>query len=112
MDISEIMRGHTDTVILKQLLYCDCYGYQITRNILKDSDDIVDLTDATIYTAFRRLVKAGLITSYWGDSEQGARRRYYKITEHGRKYYKKKKQDWMITKKILENLIIGGNDND
>ena len=40
----------------------------------------VELKEATLYTAFRRLEAAGLIQSYWGSETSGARRRYYAIT--------------------------------
>ena len=60
---------------------------------------------AILYSAFRRLEKAELITSYWGDEGVGARRRYYKITELGRETYRQNKKDWEESKKIIDSLI-------
>ena len=39
----------------------------------------MDIKNATIYLAFKRMEKDGLITSYWYDNPDVARRRYYKI---------------------------------
>ena len=49
-----------------------------------------------------------LILAYWGEGVLGARRRYYKITEKGKKYYENKVEEWKLTKNVLDNLIIGG----
>ena len=82
---ADILRGHTEAIILSHLMDSDSYGYQINKDILEKTDNRYELKEATLYTAFRRLEKAGLITTYWGDQTTGARRRYYSITEAGRK---------------------------
>ena len=80
---ADLLRGYTDTIILHQLSHGDSYGYQINKTIATLSDGEVELKEATLYTAFRRLETAGLIQSYWGSETSGARRRYYAITEAG-----------------------------
>ena len=82
---ADILRGHTEAIILSHLMDSDSYGYQINKDILEKTDNRYELKEATLYTAFRRLEKAGLITTYWGDQTTGARRRYKSITEAGRK---------------------------
>lgn len=76
--------GHTDAIILAHLLSGDTYGYEINKSIQSITGNQYELKEATLYTAFRRLEAAGLIVSYWGDENTGARRRYYSITEPGR----------------------------
>lgn len=107
----EFLRGHTDTIILRLLIDKDSYGYEISNNITELGQGLIDVKDATIYTAFRRMEKEGLLATYWGDGVGGARRRYYSITEKGREVYKAKKAEWLQIKKILDNLIVGGNKN-
>ena len=80
---ADILRGYTDTIILHQLSHGDSYGYQINKTISTLSGGEVELKEATLYTAFRRLEAAGLIQSYWGSETSGARRRYYAITALG-----------------------------
>ena len=46
-----------------------------------------------------------MITSYWGEEGQGARRRYYAITEGGRSQWKSRFQEWKETKELLDALI-------
>lgn len=90
----EILRGLTDTLILGQLYTGDSYGYEINKNIQNTCNDLFKLTEATLYTAFRRLEEAGLVNSYWGDGQRGARRRYYSITKIGKKLYLENVYDW------------------
>ncbi len=40
-----------------------------------------------------------------GDENTGARRRYYTITEEGKKVFKENLSDWQRAKNMIENLI-------
>lgn len=105
LNYSDILRGLTDTIILAQLHQKDSYGYQINKTISDLSDKSLELKEATLYTSFRRLEESGLISSYWGDENSGARRRYYSITEQGKKAYKENKKDWETIQKMMSKLI-------
>lgn len=106
MSISaDTLRGHTDTIILTQLLRGDNYGYEINKKILELTSGAYGLKEATLYTAFKRLEQQGLITSYWGDDGPGARRRYYAITEAGRKAWEAGRREWINTRVLLDALI-------
>jgi DNA-binding PadR family transcriptional regulator len=102
---SDLLRGHTDTIILTHLLHRDSYGYEINKSIQQKTANKYELKEATLYSAFRRLEEAGMIVSYWGDESTGARRRYYSITPTGRQVYLKNKVDWEETKEIIDQLL-------
>lgn len=110
---TDLIRGHTDSIVLNILYQQDSYGYEIYKTILELSEGQYELKEATLYTAFRRLQKEGLIASYWGDESQGGRRKYYRITEEGIERFEQNKKDWEFAKEILNKLIGGGiNPND
>jgi PadR family transcriptional regulator PadR len=102
---SDLLRGHTDTIILRLLSGGDKYGYEITKLIFELSNHKYELKEATMYSSLKRLEHESLITSYWGDETQGGRRRYYQITESGRERYESNKQNWNYAKRILETLL-------
>ena len=102
---ADLLRGHTDTIILRQLMNGDSYGYSINRVIQQITQGEYELKEATLYTAFRRLEQNGFIVSYWGDENTGARRRYYHITSAGRAYYENLLSDWASSLSIIEQLI-------
>ena len=102
---SDLLRGHTDTMILKLLSDGDKYGYEITKLISERADHQYELKEATMYSSLKRLEHDGHITSYWGDETQGGRRKYYRITASGQAQYESNKQNWEYAKKILEILL-------
>ena len=102
---ADIIRGHTETIILASLLEHDSYGYQINKDILQKTDNRYELKEATLYTAFRRLEQAGYITTYWGDEKVGARRRYYSITPEGRMAYEQGMREWNEAKTMIDRLL-------
>lgn len=102
---SDLLRGHTDNIILRFLNEKDSYGYEINKKIRLISSGTYELSEATLYTAFRRLEKGGCIESYWGNETTGARRRYYRITEKGRETYRKNLQEWEESYHMIERLI-------
>ncbi len=105
LNFSEILRGLTDTIILAQLDKGDSYGYQINKAISELSGGEFELKEATLYTSFRRLEEKNFILSYWGDEESGARRRYYSITEEGRKFFLENQADWDRINELVKKLI-------
>jgi len=102
---SDLIRGHTDTIILARLMSADNYGYEINKSIQQRTDGKYELKEATLYTAFRRLEQAGCISSYWGDEQTGARRRYYSITDIGRDTYRSLMSQWLEAKGMIDKLI-------
>ncbi len=106
MSISaDILRGHTDAIILAQLMNGDSYGYEINKRISQRAGGAYGFKEATLYTAFKRLEQNGMIASYWGDEGPGARRRYYAITQAGMAQLAADRQEWTETKKVLDALI-------
>lgn len=102
---SDLLRGHTDTMILKLLLTGDKYGYEINKLILETSNQQYELKEATMYSSLKRMEKEKDIDSYWGDATQGGRRKYYTITVKGKKTYKQNKANWEQAKSMLEILL-------
>ncbi len=101
----DLIRGHTDAIILARLLQSDSYGYEINKTISVLSSGRFELKEATLYTAFKRLEESGFIASYWGDSGAGARRRYYTITPLGRDACHRLLGEWEETKQIMDQLL-------
>ena len=102
---ADILRGYTDTIILRQLSQGDSYGYQINKNVNALSGGAVEMKEATLYTAFRRLENAGFIRSYWGDELSGARRRYYAITPDGMTRLLNDMDAWKETRAQIDLLL-------
>lgn len=102
---SDLLRGHTDTMILRLLSEADRYGYEIVKLIAERSAGEYELKEATMYSSVRRLEADGDVIWYWGDESQGGRRKYFRITEKGKATYTHNKNNWAYAKRVLENLL-------
>jgi DNA-binding PadR family transcriptional regulator len=102
---SDLLRGHTDTMILRLLSEADRYGYEIVKLIAERSGGEYELKEATMYSSVRRLEVEGDIAWYWGDESQGGRRKYFRITDKGKVTYARNKSNWEYAKGVLDNLL-------
>lgn len=55
----DLIRGHTETIILARLMQRDSYGYEINKTVRELSGGRYELKEATLYTAFKRLEETG-----------------------------------------------------
>ena len=102
---SDIIRGHLDAVILKLIIEKDRYGYEISKEISKRTDNTFEIKEATLYAVFQRLEKNEFIISYSGQITHGRKRKYYKVTELGQSYFQEKVNEWKETKKVINTLL-------
>ncbi|RGK51609.1 PadR family transcriptional regulator [Phocaeicola plebeius] len=82
--ITQMKKGILPLVVLLIISKQDSYGYQISSEIEKTLG--FEVADGTIYPILMRLCKDELIEPYWVQKDSGMPRKYYKITEIGRKY--------------------------
>jgi DNA-binding PadR family transcriptional regulator len=101
----DLLRGHTDTIVLGILSSRDAYGFEIYNTILERTGGAYELKETTLYSSYKRLEAEGCLSSYWGNETQGGRRRYYRITEKGREVLTRNLLDWQFTQKILSALL-------
>lgn len=102
---ADLIRGHTDTIILRFLYKKDNYAYDINKQVKELSNNTFEFSEATLYSAFKRLEKDGYIDSYWGNENSGARRKYYHITDEGKNLYLKNLKDWEELSQLIERLL-------
>ncbi len=103
---SDVIRGYNDTMILYLLLENPSYGYEISKQIKKLTDEKYVIKETTLYSAFTRMENNGYVESFSQDAENGKRRTYYRITGKGKEYYQEKCDEWFLTKDVVEAFII------
>jgi DNA-binding PadR family transcriptional regulator len=102
---ADLLRGHTDTIVLGVLRRHDSYGFEIYKTIRDATGGRYEIKEATLYATYRRLLKDGLAEAYWGDESQGGRRKYYRITDAGRNVYRQNLSAWVATRDIIDSLL-------
>ncbi|MCI6734284.1 MAG: helix-turn-helix transcriptional regulator [Clostridiales bacterium] len=101
----EMIRGHVDTFILLSLCNGDKDSNEIKEAIEERSDNKFTVKQGTFYSAMQRLVKQNFIKEYRSSAADGIRRKYYSLTEKGKKSLEKNREEWTKSKELIDNLI-------
>ena len=94
---SQMKKGLVEVCILTLLSRGDSYGYQL----IKDIGPIMDLSESTLYPVLRRLEGAGSLKVY-SVEHNGRLRKYYAITEEGKKRIQEFLLEWADVKKVYD----------
>lgn len=100
----ELMAASTRPLILTILKRGESYGYSIIKDVEELSGGILEWSDGMLYPVLHKLQKDGCIKSRWEISKEGKRRKYYSITEIGRKELATAKGQWHSIHDVLVNL--------
>jgi PadR family transcriptional regulator, regulatory protein PadR len=84
-DRVELMQGTLDMLILRTLRPGPTHGQAIAKAIERNSDDVLQVEQGSLYPALHRLLKRGWITYAEGASENNRRANFYSLTAKGRK---------------------------
>ncbi len=104
---SDHVRGFTDYIILSILEKYDSYGYEIAKIIESVSKKNINLNEATLYIALKRLLKDGKISTYKQKNKKGMSRRYYRLNKSGKKHLEQFRKDWINLENKLSSLVSG-----
>ncbi len=99
-----LIAASTKPVILSILADREIYGYQIIHSMIEISGGTLEWSEGTIYPVLHRMEKDGLLRSQWKISESGRRRKYYRLTEPGKKELAREKQQWLSVHRVLSKL--------
>lgn len=102
---SDLIRGHINTIILRTLYDGDKYGYEIINEIEEKSKGQYSLKQPTLYSALKRLEGQDYVTSYWGGVSNGGRRKYFQITDKGKKVVEQNLAEWEYSRTVIDSLI-------
>ncbi|MGN0822440.1 MAG: helix-turn-helix transcriptional regulator [Candidatus Gallimonas sp.] len=102
---SDLIRGHINTIILRALYDGDKYGYEIIADIERKSHGQYSMKQPSLYSALKRLEKEGYITSYWGGSVSGGRRKYFSLTDAGKEISERNQAEWEYSRTVIDSLI-------
>lgn len=106
MDI-QLKRGLLDVCVLAAIKSEDSYGYKI----IKDMKPYMELSESTLYTILKRLETADMLTVRTAE-HNGRLRKYYHITDEGRKRIEEFKDEWKEMMAIYQFVTKEDDDNE
>ena len=103
----ELLKGTIDVLLLSLIEKQDQYGYELAKILKEKSNNKFIMGEGTLYPALQRLEKKKLVKSYWGDSETGGRRKYYSITDEGKRMLSQKLNEWDLLNGLIKSCKEG-----
>ena len=101
------LKGNIETIILCALYKEPTYGYEIAKEIKERTSNKYEIKQPTLYSYLKRLEEDDLIVSYWGETSNGGRRRYYALTKTGRANCEQFISEWQYQRSVLSELVDG-----
>ncbi|MBD5544882.1 MAG: PadR family transcriptional regulator [Lachnospiraceae bacterium] len=101
-----LISGSTTMLLLKLLSEKDMYGYEMIETLQKKSNNVFALKAGTLYPLLHSLEERGYLTAY-EDIAMGKTRKYYSITNQGKKFLNAKKEEWKEYSGAVFNVLGG-----
>jgi PadR family transcriptional regulator PadR len=100
----DLVAAAATPLVLGILMDGDLYGYAILKRVGELSGGSLQWTDGMLYPLLHRLERLGYVTSLWGTSEAGRRRKHYAITDSGREQLAERQEQWTVVADALQKV--------
>ena len=101
----DLATGTYDLVVLDVLRDGPAYVYALIRRIAKQSRAAFLWREGTAYRVLHHLEEQGFVASDWQGRRTGRRRRYYRLTDRGRRAWAERRAEWTVFRKALNLLL-------
>jgi len=100
-----LVQGTLDMLILKTLQLEPMHGWGIAQRIEQISRGVFTVNPGSLFPAFRRLERDGLLNSEWRETQNSRRAKYYSLTEDGRKKLRSETRDWQRQANAIARIL-------
>ena len=104
--ITEMLKGTLEGIVLAILSVRPAYGYEITARLREQG--FSDIAEGTVYAVLVRIEQKGLVEVEKIPSEKGPPRKVYSLNTQGQKYLEEFWGTWSFLTERLEQLREGG----
>jgi len=105
----ELMRGAGPAAVMRLLSSGEKYGYQLVELLDRQSGGVLAMGQSTLYPLLYNLEAKGLIAAREETADNGRPRKYYRLTDKGKRQLAKDQKQWEALSAAMGRLgIIGG----
>lgn len=101
----QTLDGNVETMLLAVLETGPSYGYAIVKELNKRADGILRMGEGTVYPVLHRLEEKRLVSARWRAAENGRQRKYYRLTNKGRKALAQNRQQWHLLTVVMKKVV-------
>ena len=105
---TNLLQGTLDLLILKALGTGELHGLGISRRIDQITRGTFVVKPGSLFPALHRLEEAGSLSSFWGDSENNRRAKFYRLTKAGRAQLDVETEQWQTIASAMANALKAG----
>lgn len=100
--LTQVRKGVLELAVLNALNRSRVYGYELVRTL--SSVDSLVITEGTVYPLLSRLRREGFVTTSIEESPDGPPRKYYELSERGRRRLERMNEHWTELQTGIETL--------
>ena len=89
-----LVQGTLDLLVLKMLDLKPMNGWMISQRLKQLSNDVLQVSDGSLYPTLHKLENGGWIAAEWRLSENNRRAKFYSLTRLGRRELKRETEEW------------------
>lgn len=89
-----LLQGTLDLLILRSLVTGQMHGLGVSRRIQQITSGTFVVKPGSLFPALHRMEEEGWIFSFWGESENNRRAKYYRLTKAGQKQLEAEMKRW------------------
>ena len=102
---SDLVQGTLDLLILKILALQPLHGWAIGQRLRQVSNNVLQVSDGSLYPALHKLENEGWITSEWKPTENNRRAKFYSLTRPGRRHLERETKDWDRLSAAISHVV-------
>jgi len=91
---TDLVQGTLNLLVLKMVALEPMNGFAISQRLKQVSNEVLQVTDGSLYPALHKLEQEGLIRAEWRQSENNRRAKYYSLTRLGRRRLAQEREAW------------------
>jgi PadR family transcriptional regulator len=102
---TNLLQGTLDLLILRALDAGELHGLGISRRIDQITQGTFQVKPGSLFPALYRMEEAGWLSSFWGDSENNRRAKFYRLTKAGRAQLEVETRQWQTIALAMANAL-------
>jgi PadR family transcriptional regulator PadR len=102
---TELLKGTLSLLILSLLSRKAMYGYEIAATVHRETEGAFTWREGSLYPNLHKMQADKLIVGEWEEKETGRKRRYYRITDKGRKALEEKVRSWTEICRAVNRIL-------
>ena len=101
----ELLQGTLDLLILRTLQLGPAHGHAIAKAIERNSEDVLQVEQGSLYPALHRLIKRGWISAIEGTSENNRKAKFYRLTAKGKRQLTVETSKWEKLARAIAGIL-------